>query len=205
MKGCIYKIASKSNCDRIYIGSAVNFQLRKDTHKYHLRKGTHANIILQRHVNKYGIEDLDFSIVEPVNDNTKLLEREQYYIDNLVPIFNICKTAGNTLGRKFTEETKEKIRLKAIGRLTSKETKEKISISLIGNSRKLGKKVSVDTKDKMSKAHKGNKVNLGRKQSIEHIESRRSKIIGRKHTEESKEKMRIARRRTIELKNGKND
>jgi hypothetical protein len=39
-----------------------------------------------------------------------LLEREQYYLDNLRPEYNIVKTAGSTLGYKHTEESLEKMR-----------------------------------------------------------------------------------------------
>jgi len=39
-----------------------------------------------------------------------LLEREQYYLDNLQPEYNIVKTAGSTLGYKHTEESLEKMR-----------------------------------------------------------------------------------------------
>lgn len=38
-----------------------------------------------------------------------LIKREQYYLDTLRPEYNICKTAGSTLGKLHTEETKVKI------------------------------------------------------------------------------------------------
>lgn len=55
-----------------------------------------------------------------------------------------------------------------------------------------GTKVSEETRRKQSEAHKKNPVKywLGKKQSPESIEKRRQKQIGRKHTEETKEKMR---------------
>jgi hypothetical protein len=39
-----------------------------------------------------------------------LLKREQYYLDNLKPQYNIVETAGSTLGYKHTEESIEKMR-----------------------------------------------------------------------------------------------
>lgn len=55
-----------------------------------------------------------------------------------------------------------------------------------------GRKASEETRRKQSEYHKNNPVRywLGKKQSPETIEKRRQKIIGRKHSEETKDKMR---------------
>lgn len=37
------------------------------------------------------------------------MHREQYYFHLLKPEYNICKTAGSTLGKMYSESTKEKI------------------------------------------------------------------------------------------------
>ena len=105
----IYKISNTIN-DRIYIGSAVDFKRRIYVHKHRLLNNKH-NIILQNHVNKYGIDTLLFEIVEYVDCKENLLTREQFYLDTLNPYFNICKIAGNSLGVKHSQQTKEKIGL----------------------------------------------------------------------------------------------
>lgn len=123
----IYKIESIIHPDRIYIGSAKKFSYRRTKHFYKLKNNNHENGKLQNHVNKYGIEDLNFIIIEKCNI-LELLIREQYYIDTLNPFFNICKIAGNTLGRRPSEETLVKMR----NRVCSNETREKLRKSNTG-------------------------------------------------------------------------
>lgn len=94
--------------EKRYIGSAVNFRRRKSAHWSTLNKGCHPNRHLQRHVNKYGIEVLSFSVLERCNTGS-LIEREQYYLDTLKPEFNGSPTAGSPLGFKHSEEAKQKI------------------------------------------------------------------------------------------------
>lgn len=104
----IYKISNNID-ERIYIGSAVSFIIRFKNHKSDLINGKHKNILLQNFVNKYGITSINFEILE-LCEKEKLIQREQYYIDTLCPKFNICKVAGNTLGKPHRQETKNKIR-----------------------------------------------------------------------------------------------
>jgi len=102
----IYQIKSTTN-NKIYIGSAVNFKNRKADHICTLKRNKH-NQHLQNHFNKYGLDDLVFSILEFCPPK-KLIEREQHYMDALNPEFNICKIAGNQLGFKHSEETKKRM------------------------------------------------------------------------------------------------
>jgi len=141
----IYKISSKIKPERIYIGSAVNTKSRKNVHFSVLKNNLHYNQKLQRHVNKYRINDLKFEILEPVMFKEDLILREQFYLDKLKPYFNICKIAGSILGIKRTDETKRKMRLNhkgMTGKKHSTDTKRKIS--------QLGKTHSEETKKKMS-------------------------------------------------------
>jgi len=111
MKSGIYKITSLSHPDRIYVGSAVDLRKRQQQHWNQFRRGKHINYLLLGHIKKYSISDLKFEIIErcPVES---LLMREQFFIDSLQPSFNICKKAGNTLGRKWTEAARNKRELK---------------------------------------------------------------------------------------------
>lgn len=106
-KSGIYKITTKTD-DRVYIGSAHCLYTRVKVHFTLLRQGTHCNSKLQRFVNKYGVDNIEFTIVE-LCEKDRLLEREQYYIDSLCPYFNLCPLARNSAGYKFTEEQLKKL------------------------------------------------------------------------------------------------
>jgi group I intron endonuclease len=75
----IYKIQSLINPKRIYIGSAINFTNRRSTHLNHLKNNKHHSQKLQRHYNKYGKDDLKFSLLLGCNKED-LIKTEQYFI-----------------------------------------------------------------------------------------------------------------------------
>lgn len=82
-KSCIYKIINRIN-NKIYIGSTYNIVKRKNIHIYLLKNNKHHSILLQRAFNKYGESNFKFEILETVEDRSKLIEREQYYLDTLL-------------------------------------------------------------------------------------------------------------------------
>jgi len=135
----VYSITSKINNKR-YIGSAFDLKRRKQGHLYALRKRQHENPHLQNHVNKYGLDDLQFFILE-FCQKEKLIEREQYWYDLIQPEFNICKEARSVMfGRKHTIEAKRKIGEKNKGNIHSEEAKRRMSESLKGKKGKKGPK-----------------------------------------------------------------
>jgi group I intron endonuclease len=207
----IYKISSIIKPNNIYIGSAIDIISRKQKHLSELKLGKHKNNRLQNHVNKYGVDDLTFSVLEPCFPDW-LLAREQEYIDNLKPYFNICKIAGNTLGIKFSEEAKKKISMAKKGKPGRKLSYEEIQKI---KERTTGRIFSLETKAKLSASRKGK--GYGFKKGYKPSNERNSKqsitmklrypngvhspelckIIGLKNkgrimTEEQKEKLRIA-------------
>jgi len=106
----IYIIMNLVN-GKFYIGSSSNLRNRKKEHYKTLKSNTHANRYLQRSYNKYGKENLKFEIVEYIeNDDSKLLEREQYYLDiyygDTNYCYNICSKTGSVLGVKHSRETR---------------------------------------------------------------------------------------------------
>lgn len=101
----IYKIQSKIN-KKFYIGSSVFIGKRWQKHLNCLKTNKHANCHLQNHTNKYGIEDLEFSIIETTEDIYKdnykiLVDKEQFYIDTLSPEFNLQKIVGSNLNCRY--------------------------------------------------------------------------------------------------------
>jgi group I intron endonuclease len=175
MKNVIYKISNKIN-QKIYVGSAKYFNRRYNLHKHHLLKNTHPNKILQNFVNKYGFDNLIFEIIETC-DEGNLLNREQFYIDNLNPEFNVHKIANSPKGLKRTEQQKANIKN---GRLNnggyakgwnhSEEAKKKISLAHKGkvvtelqkkkqSEKMTGKVVSIETRIKISNSTKGKVFN----------------------------------------------
>ena len=151
--------------NQCYIGSAINFDSRKNQHLSQLRNGVHGNIKLQRSFDKYKESSFVFSVLEDVENHKILLNREQHYIDNLNPFFNIAKIAGSSLGIKRTDEFKKKIGLtkNRLGKLASDETKKNISIA----QKKRFK--NIEERNRMSFISKGNTFFKGKKHKLESI------------------------------------
>lgn len=166
----IYQICSKVKPERIYIGSAVNIHKRWALHMDDLRKNKHHSRKLQRHYNKYGKEDLQFSVLICCDKND-LIKTEQYYIDSHRPYFNISPTAGSTLGMKFSIEHKQNLSRAHKGKPMAEETKKKIGDANRGKSRPIHVVIKIietrkanggyahteETKRKISELQKGKK------------------------------------------------
>ena len=89
MPACIYCIKNKVN-GHCYIGQTIDFRNRISKHRTELRGNRHCNAILQRAYNKYGEDAFECSIIEQVNDYSKIGERERYWIEQL-GYYNIDK------------------------------------------------------------------------------------------------------------------
>jgi group I intron endonuclease len=203
-KNGVYCIKSTVD-DRLYIGSVTRgFEDRHKEHLYDLKKNQHGNTYLQAFTNKYGIDKLQFEILEVVEDKDKVLEREQYWIDRYWAaglLFNMAKKAGAPMaGRHHNEEAKEKISFTHKGKNISEDHRRKIQLANIG------KIVSESTREKLSLANsrknngrKHTEEELqkmrGRKHTKEEIEKLRKANLGRKHTEETKVKISLARKK----------
>ena len=134
--------------DRCYIGSSIQIQKRWSQHQRSLRKGTHHSPYLQRVWDKYGEDSFQFEIIEEC-DPEILIEHEQAWMDFYSPVFNTNPVAGNSLGFRHTEETKEKIREIRTGATLSEETKAKMSEV------RMGHLVSASTRALLSEQRKG--------------------------------------------------
>jgi group I intron endonuclease len=74
---------------------------------------------------KHGYSNFSLYILEYCEKNNVLV-REQYYIDLLVPEYNILKTAGSSLGYKHSTEAIGKIINAGKGRFFSEEARVKM-------------------------------------------------------------------------------
>lgn len=151
----IYKIRNIIN-GNIYIGSAVNINGRWSQHISRLKMRKHHSNHLQNAWNKYGSDAFEFLVIEEC-EVSKLIEREQYFIDTLSPKYNICRTAGSPLGIKHSTETRAKISEVRKGVKHSTETRAKMSEAKKGkptwNKGITG--ISEETRAKRSAALKG--------------------------------------------------
>ena len=129
VRNVIYKITCKSN-NKFYIGSASYYDKRIGTHIALLRRNKHANPYLQNAFNKYGEDSFVFDIIEYVESQELLIEREQFWIDKTKCYdrhvgFNQLKIAGTTKGHFMPESAKQKIREYQTGKKDSAETLNK--------------------------------------------------------------------------------
>ena len=158
-KNCgIYKITNTVT-GKFYIGSAVNIKRRWAEHRSQLGANKHGNRHLQNSWNKHGEDSFTFEVLECC-EKERLIEREQFYIDNEKPAYNILPTAGNSLGVKHTDETKRKMsktmkgNQNSLGVKRTDETKRKMSEAKKGSQNRLGVKLTDETKRKISEAMK---------------------------------------------------
>ena len=148
MKSGIYKLTNVKN-GKFYIGSAKDIKRRWWEHKNDLKKQKHINPKLQNAWNFYGENNFDFSIIESVvEDESRLLEREQFYLDTFKPYMKdigynigakssggdnfthnpnkdqilknmtVANNIGHMHGKKHSGEAKEKQKERAVGRYT---------------------------------------------------------------------------------------
>src|SRR3990167_10732304 len=91
---CIYAITNMDN-GKCYIGSAKSFRVRRNNHLSSLRRGIHHSPYLQMSWIKYGPRAFTFQPLELIKDENQLIPREQWWLDNLRPAYNVCTIAGN--------------------------------------------------------------------------------------------------------------
>lgn len=130
MQTGIYKIFNKVD-GKFYLGSAKDFKKRWTSHVNLLRNGKHHSPHLQHAWSLYGEDSFSFLKIL-VCDPKNLLVYEQICLDGLAPEYNVCRVAGNSLGRKLSDETKAKISAKALGRKWTEESKKKLSKTMSG-------------------------------------------------------------------------
>ena len=126
-KSGIYLFTNKINGKK-YVGSSLDLCKRFKNYfnvAYLLDKKDKMNIY--KALIAYGFINFKLDILEHC-EPSKLVEREQYYLDLLKPEYNILKIAGSPAGVKRSIDTILKLKAKALNR--SEETQAKIKAHL---------------------------------------------------------------------------
>ena len=80
---------------------------RKNEKKKREKELRNGNSVICSSSLKYGYSEFSLEILEYCLPDV-LIEREQFYLDNFNPTYNILKVAGSSMGMKHSEATKFK-------------------------------------------------------------------------------------------------
>lgn len=156
----IYMIWSNIKSDYYYIGSSNNLRRRYNEHSSYFKRNKHSNTKLQNHVNKYGINDLNFCIhiIDNSLINKELRELEQKEILHFNTYKKGFNLTENTEHATISESGKLRLSLKAKERQSTKEVKERLIIQNSGEKNPNSKLTNNDV------LFIRNNLNLGRKE-----------------------------------------
>ena len=131
-KSGIYLITNLVNGKK-YVGSSVVLKRRFKEYSNPLYITRNLKIVNSKLLNallKYCYLNFEFKILETIEflpsktkseRRTLLLEREQYYMDEIKPEYNINLKAGSNFGRVFSEEVRKKMSLAKSGKPGNKK------------------------------------------------------------------------------------
>jgi group I intron endonuclease len=192
--GIIYCAINKIN-GKIYIGQTIKtLQKRINNHKYDAKISKNY---FHRSLQKYGIENFSWGIIDYAYTKKDLDDKEKWWIsyyDTIQKGYNILKggqirltpeiykkIGESNIGRKHSEETKKKISKGNKGKIISEEHRNKISKKMKERciTKKFREKMSILMKLRMKGVLKSEEQK--RKMSIAHI--------GMTYSEETKKKI----------------
>ena len=147
---------------QFYIGSSVDLKRRFTSYfnlNYLIKE---SRLYLHRALLKYGYSAFSLYVLEYC-EKDYTLEREQYYFYLLKPSYNICPTAGSTLGTSHSEDTKESISKSKKGTFSEEDNHfYGKTHTLEARNRmaeaKLSRPLTEETKEKISTRMKGRKL-----------------------------------------------
>jgi group I intron endonuclease len=168
----------------MYVGSAVDLSIRLSKYysPYELKRVDNyiSRALIYHNHSVFSlsiVEYIDISTLDKKEARVLILEREQYYIDSLLPEYNILKVAGSSLGYTHSVESLAKLSEINKGKSLSAETKAKISIA------QSGKSLFAETKAKLSEINKGKSLSAETKAKLSEIKK------GKAHSAETLLKM----------------
>jgi hypothetical protein len=139
-----------------YIGSTKNILQRFRQHRYRVSKGIKSSPVFYNYVLKYGWNKFRYGILEYVDLNENLINKEQFYLDTLKPTLNINKIAGSMLGFKHS----------TLNRLNFSITRRGKSFKQNMNLEREFKPVSLETRNLLKERSGGVSVLVINKQNI---------------------------------------
>jgi hypothetical protein len=182
-----------------------------------------SGVLIRRAIEKHGIKNFSKVVLFVFNDKRRAFQKEKEVISLLRPKYNLHEGGyggweyvhKTNVGRRHSEEAKQKMSVARKGRKMpsgfavgeknsmfnrkhTEETKQKIRAA-IAKRKQLdiyvnpmqGKKRTEESKLKLSEKFKGRRgYFIGRKHTEETKQKMRMSHLGKKHTEESKRKMR---------------
>lgn len=187
---------------RVYVGSSSLISSRWKAHRDMLTHGTHHSPTLQRSWEKHGEAAFEFSVLEVVKDERRLLAREQYWMDELEAAdpqkgFNVAPVAGTRRGVPQPPSVARKLRKFFTGVPKSAEHRAKIGA---GNR---GKVRTEDTKQRISKAVKKLMRTPEARAQAAVWGAQAEGFRGHSHTEETKQALREAALKRLATRKGK--
>lgn len=124
----IYRILNLVNL-KSYVGQTIN----PETRQYQHFNCVNSSEILSNAIKKYGKENFQFTVIyQSLDSFDHIMEMEKYFIEKYNSIengYNLSEGGYGSPGVRKTEETKQKIREKAMGRKHTEATKKKLSQS----------------------------------------------------------------------------
>ena len=204
----IYKLTHKDS-GKIYIGQSKHLKRRLNEHrrceKSDDKKGSQS--VVRRAIKKYSFDAFDFEIILYCQEGeymnmieTKLI---QFY-DCLVPKGYNVRDDGNKVF--MSEEGRKRVSKANSGRIVSEETRLKLSESgkkaYLNNPRgdEWNQKLSIALTGKKKSEEHILKISERRKEFIKNNPDSVKNMLGKKHSDETKQKMRDAHMKRKELK-----
>jgi group I intron endonuclease len=194
-----YIITNKQN-GKSYVGITT----RKIARRWyeHCNVGNSCGQLLNKAINKYGIDAFEIQVVASAKTISDLKELEKQLIvqyKTKVPNgYNLTDGGDGLTGYKHTEEDKKRNGDLKRGTVHSDETKQKMKDAHLGeNNHFYGKSHSEETKQRISATKQANPTRywLGKQRNEETCKKISESLtgqLGRPHTEESKKKISLA-------------
>lgn len=132
----IYTVLNKQN-GKIYVGKTKNYRKRVNQHLSAARRGGAGSFYLHRAINKYGVDNFTFNILQSFENEEDCFSAEKYWISYFGSSdsdlgYNLTIGGEGATGSKRSEETKQKLRNSKLGKKRSEEDKAKISLGRMG-------------------------------------------------------------------------
>lgn len=198
----IYLITNLVN-DKKYVGQTIQIpQKRWNEHRW-LASNNKTQQYIHKALRKYGVDNFKFEVIDECSSHDELNEAEIEWITRydtfLGEGYNMTLGGMSLLGYSHTQETKDKISVAnkgntyCLGKKLLEDTKEKI------RQKALGRTHSEETKQNMSEQRKGERGSFyGKSHTDESNEKNRQSHLGKKASNETKKKM-------SDMRKGKNN